>query len=159
VDVPEAPLYLVFFEETAAPRAAAGGPCRPAGRRADDRGGRDPRIARSRNCGPRTNTSRAANEELETANEELKSSNEEMQSVNEELQSANEELETSKEELQSVNEELATVNAELNRQGRRSVAANNDMNNLLPAPASPRSLSTITCASCASRRAATRSST
>ena len=95
-------------------------------------------------------------EEVETSNEELKSSNEELLSTNEELQSANEELQTSKEELQSVNEELETINAELKQEGRG--AGPRQRRPAEPAPEHPdphRCSSTASCASSASREAAT----
>ena len=126
---PEAPLFLVLFEEDATPdgEVPAGPPV--AGRYAAEAEARIAQLVEQ--LRGRDEYLQSTREELETTNEELKSSNEEMQSVNEELQSTNEELETSKEELQSLNEELATVNAELNAKVAELSLANNDMNNLL----------------------------
>jgi len=130
---PEAPLYLVIFEEVAPCDAKQTKPV-------DELGANDSSATLSANVRiaalrqelrAKEEYLQSANEELETSNEELKSTNEEMQSVNEELQSTNEELETSKEELQSINEELATVNAELQTKVTDLSQANNDMNNLL----------------------------
>jgi two-component system CheB/CheR fusion protein len=130
---PDRSLFLVTFEESSPPAAAAPVPAGSvASTHAEPVAEGDARVAALMNeLRTKEEHLQTSNEELETSNEELKSSNEEMQSVNEELQSTNEELETSKEELQSVNEELATVNVELQQKVTDLSRVNNDMNNLL----------------------------
>src|SRR5262249_17526134 len=106
----EDPLYIVLFEDAAAPSPPEPSELPPRTHNLADKNAErlDQELRDTRD------RLQATIEEYETAVEELKSSNEELQSMNEDMQSTNEELETSKEELQSVNEELHTVNAELN---------------------------------------------
>ena len=134
IAIPEAPLYLITFEEASVfDQDQAGlGPVSHGTEVSNALITPEIGIQRLRQeLRIKEEYLQSAIEELDTSNEELKSSNEEMQSVNEELQSTNEELETSKEELQSVNEELATVNIELQTKVADLSQSNNDMNNLL----------------------------
>jgi two-component system CheB/CheR fusion protein len=126
-DDKEDPLFLVLFDDVAAPRAALQHEQQQ--QQSDrDRDANDGRLQQElREVRERL---QATVEEYETAVEELKTSNEELQSINEEMQSTNEELETSKEELQSVNEELQTVNSELNVKVEEADRASSDLRNV-----------------------------
>jgi two-component system CheB/CheR fusion protein len=127
--------FLVLFDESASPRAAAKTPARPGSKGRKVLKGRP--TLREENARLEKELAavreylQSVIEQQEAANEELQSANEEAQSANEELQSINEELETSKEEVQSTNEELATVNHELNTRNQELGQTNNDLNNLL----------------------------
>jgi two-component system CheB/CheR fusion protein len=116
------PLYLVLFDEDAAPAPAPARRTDGPATRVDEQAERQLQETRDR--------LHATVEEYETALEELRSSNEELVSLNEELQSSNEELEATKEETHSLNEELHTVNAELNRKVDSLDRANSDLQNL-----------------------------
>jgi PAS domain S-box-containing protein len=125
---PEARLFMVILQETAAPPDDIQTPEELSV--SDDM----PIVEQL------TNELRAARSELDStverlasANEELRSSNEELVSTNEELQSTNEELQTSRQELQSVNEELEAVNAELHTNLRELTTAHIDQQNLFAA--------------------------
>jgi len=98
------PLFLVIFEECAAPETGKVPPAVARDRRIRQL---EAELASARD------DMRSIIEAQEAANEELQSANEEVVSANEELQSINEELETSKEEIESSNEELITINQEL----------------------------------------------
>lgn len=113
----EPPLFMVVFEDIAAPEVKSG----------------DSTLVRQLEEELRATKDDLQNsiERLETSNEELKVSNEEIVSINEELQSINEELESSKEELQSLNEELVTVNQQLQAKVLELESSNADMRNLL----------------------------
>ncbi|MEQ8744088.1 chemotaxis protein CheB [Parasphingorhabdus sp.] len=121
------PLFLVTFEDIAAPEAdkvsTAGSPEPEAEEATVDELESKLRDAQE--------DLQISVEELETANEELQATNEEMMSVNEELQSANEELETSKEELQAMNEELSTVNNQLKDKVEQLAELNADLENFV----------------------------
>ena len=121
------PLFLVTFEDIAAPEAnkasTAGSPEPEAEEATVDELESKLRDAQE--------DLQISVEELETANEELQATNEEMMSVNEELQSANEELETSKEELQAMNEELSTVNNQLKDKVEQLAELNDDLENFV----------------------------
>ncbi|TXN81122.1 CheR family methyltransferase [Methylobacterium sp. WL8] len=101
------PLFLVVFDEVAAPAEKDRGQALEANERDAALQGLERELGETRE------RLQGVIEEYETSLEELKSSNEELYSVNEEMQAANEELEASKEETQSLNEELQTVNFEL----------------------------------------------
>jgi two-component system, chemotaxis family, CheB/CheR fusion protein len=127
-------LFLVLFEEQAAPVQISAGPQAPEtfdkAAQSDDADGQLLSVLRQQ-LQAKDEYLQSTILAMEASNEELRSSHEEMQSINEELQSTNEELETSKEELQSINEELTTVNAELQQRVADLSRVNNDMNNLL----------------------------
>ena len=126
-DDKEDPLFLVLFDDVAAPRSAQQDEQQQQ-QNGQDRDKNESRTQQElRDVRERL---QVTVEEYETAVEELKASNEELQSINEELQSANEELETSKEELQSVNEELQTVNSELNSKMEEADRTSADLRNI-----------------------------
>ena len=126
-DVKE-PLFVVLFEEAAAPRQEAPAPRQEApAPRHEDR--RIPRLEHE--LVATKEYLQALIEEHGRTNDDLGSANEELVSGNEELQSMNEELETAKEELQSTNEELTTVNDELQSRNQEVTQVNSDLLNLL----------------------------
>jgi two-component system CheB/CheR fusion protein len=113
-----APLYLVVFNEVAAPKDPA-----EAAKEGLTLASRDSLVQQLES------ELRETREHLQSTIEEVRSSNEELLSMNEELQSANEELQTSKEELQSLNEELETVNGQLSRKVEELDRAHSDLQN------------------------------
>jgi chemotaxis methyl-accepting protein methylase/signal transduction histidine kinase/chemotaxis response regulator CheB len=124
-------LFVVLFEETAAPRTARPASAEPV---------RSQRTKKEKQGEAETlrHELTATKEYLQSlvddhgrANDELNAANEELVSGNEELQSMNEELETAKEELQSTNEELVTVNEELHSRNQEVNQINSDLVNLL----------------------------
>ena len=121
------PLFLVTFEDIAAPEASKASTVGSSGPEAEE-ATVDELENKLRDA---QEDLQISVEELETANEELQATNEEMMSVNEELQSANEELETSKEELQAMNEELSTVNNQLKDKVEQLAELNDDLENFV----------------------------
>jgi len=128
------PLYVVLFEQAAAPAGEGSQPTEATSRsrRRPERSQEDQRLPRLEHELVATKEYlQSLIEEHGRTNDDLGTANEELVSGNEELQSMNEELETAKEELQSTNEELTTVNDELQSRNDEVTQVNSDLLNLL----------------------------